>query len=144
MENGSLSETLKSFGKLTERLVCSYVVKILEGLHYLHGRNFICHNLKAANVLTTKHGNVKLSDVGLAWLSSLRAIEEKFNWTAPEVIELKGASTKSDIWSLGCTTVELLTGKPPYAEVANQTSGKSPSFVFTSSLTLLASNVSHC
>ncbi|RKP08881.1 kinase-like domain-containing protein [Thamnocephalis sphaerospora] len=36
------------------------------------------------------------------------------NWMAPEVIELKGASTASDIWSLGCTIVELLTGKPPY------------------------------
>lgn len=36
---------------------------------------------------------------------------------APEVIELKGASTKSDIWSLGCTLIELVTGKPPYADL---------------------------
>jgi serine/threonine protein kinase len=36
---------------------------------------------------------------------------------APEVIELKGASTKSDIWSLGCTLVELVTGKPPYSDM---------------------------
>lgn len=45
------------------------------------------------------------------------------NWMAPEVIELKGASTKSDIWSLGCTVIELLTGRPPYAEIANSMSG---------------------
>ena len=43
---------------------------------------------------------------------------------APEVIELKGASPGSDIWSLGCTVIELLTGKPPYAEIQNGMSGK--------------------
>ena len=38
IENGSLGSTLKSFGDLTEHLVSSYVMKILEGLHYLHGQ----------------------------------------------------------------------------------------------------------
>lgn len=45
---------------------------------------------------------------------------------APEVIELKGASPASDIWSLGCTVIELLTGKPPYSDIANGMSGKVP------------------
>ena len=39
------------------------------------------------------------------------------NWMAPEVITLKGASTASDVWSLGCTIVELLTGAPPYGDM---------------------------
>ena len=49
---------------------------------------------------------------------------------APEVIELKGASPASDIWSLGCTVIELLTGRPPYADIPNGLSGKrgSPNF----------------
>ncbi|KII87368.1 hypothetical protein PLICRDRAFT_177128 [Plicaturopsis crispa FD-325 SS-3] len=124
VENGSLGQTLKAFGKLNERLVASYVVKILEGLHYLHQSDVVHCDLKAANILTTKHGNVKLSDFGVSL--NLRAMEREIkdvagtpNWMAPEVIELKGASTKSDIWSLACTIIELLTGRPPYGEIAN-------------------------
>lgn len=127
-ENGSLGQTLKAFGKLNERLVASYVVKILEGLHYLHRSDVVHCDLKAANILTTKNGNVKLSDFGVSL--NLRAMEREIkdvagtpNWMAPEVIELKGASTKSDIWSLACTVIELLTGRPPYAEIANSMSG---------------------
>ncbi|KAI0666800.1 Pkinase-domain-containing protein [Trametes maxima] len=123
-ENGSLGQTLKAFGKLNERLVANYVVKILEGLHYLHQNDVVHCDLKAANILTTKNGNVKLSDFGVSL--NLRAMEREMkdvagtpNWMAPEVIELKGASTKSDIWSLACTVIELLTGRPPYADIAN-------------------------
>ena len=108
--------------------MASYVVKILEGLHYLHESEVVHCDLKAANILTTKNGNVKLSDFGVSL--NLRAMEREIkdvagtpNWMAPEVIELKGASTKSDIWSLGCTVIELLTGRPPYAEIANSMSG---------------------
>lgn len=126
-ENGSLGQILKAFGKLNERLVGGYVVKILEGLHYLHTSDVVHCDLKAANILTTKNGNVKLSDFGVSL--NLRAMEREIkdvagtpNWMAPEVIELKGASTKSDIWSLGCTVIELLTGRPPYAEISNSMS----------------------
>ncbi|KAJ7672369.1 hypothetical protein DFH06DRAFT_91381 [Mycena polygramma] len=127
-DNGSLSQTLKAFGKLNERLAASYVVKILEGLHYLHSSDVVHCDLKAANILVTKNGNVKLSDFGVSL--NLRAMEREIkdmagtppNWMAPEVIELKGASPKSDIWSLACTVVELLTGLPPYGEIANSMS----------------------
>ncbi|KAG8221003.1 Pkinase-domain-containing protein [Butyriboletus roseoflavus] len=123
-ESGSLGQTLKAFGKLNEHLVASYVVKILEGLYYLHKCEVVHCDLKAANILTTKTGNIKLSDFGVSL--NLRAMERELNsvagtpnWMAPEVIELKGASPKSDIWSLGCTVIELLTGRPPYGEIAN-------------------------
>ncbi|KAH8996590.1 hypothetical protein EDB83DRAFT_2559153 [Lactarius deliciosus] len=110
-ENGSLGQTLKAFGKPNEKLVASYV-------------DVVHCDLKAANILTTKAGNVKLSDFGVSL--NLRAMEREIkdvagtpNWMAPEVIELKGASPKSDIWSLGCTVIELLTGRPPYGDIGN-------------------------
>lgn len=40
---------------------------------------------------------------------------------APEVIKLEGACFASDIWSLACTVIELLTGKPPYADLLSMT-----------------------
>jgi serine/threonine protein kinase len=38
-------------------------------------------------------------------------------WMAPEVIEMSGASAASDVWSVACTVVELLTGSPPYFDL---------------------------
>ncbi|BEJ10277.1 hypothetical protein CcaverHIS641_0703120 [Cutaneotrichosporon cavernicola] len=135
VENGSLGQTLKAFGKFNERLVASYVAKILEGLHYLHSQGVVHCDLKAANILSTKNGNIKLSDFGVSL--NMRAVENFAerasigrtvlkneiagtpNWMAPEVIKLSGASPASDIWSLGCTIIELITGKPPYSDVPN-------------------------
>lgn len=134
VENGSLQHTLKAFGKFNERLIASYVAKILEGLIYLHSQGVVHCDLKAANILSTKNGNIKLSDFGVSL--NMRAVEtfaERAsigkaessdvagtpNWMAPEIIKLAGASPASDIWSLGCTIIELLTGKPPYHGVGN-------------------------
>ena len=127
-ENGSLGQTMKACGRLSEHLVAGYVVKILEGLHYLHSQDVVHCDVKAANILIDKTGNVKLTDFGVSL--NLRTIEREIknvagipNWMAPEIIELKGASAKSDIWSLACTVVELLTGRPPYAEISNCMTG---------------------
>ncbi|OAD72842.1 hypothetical protein PHYBLDRAFT_100991, partial [Phycomyces blakesleeanus NRRL 1555(-)] len=121
-ENGSLMSTLKAFGAFPEKLVASFSIKLLNGLEYLHANEVVHCDLKAANILTTKTGDVKLTDFGISLNLKIKcadagAVSGTPNWMAPEVIELKGASTKSDIWSLGCTIVELATGKPPYANL---------------------------
>ncbi|GAA5974048.1 hypothetical protein JCM11641_008233 [Rhodosporidiobolus odoratus] len=128
VENGSLQGTLKQFGQLPESLVASFVVKILEGLAYLHMQGVVHCDLKAANILSTKNGNIKLSDFGVSLnLHAIKATKGVSagageangtpNWMAPEVIELQGATAASDIWSLGATICELIDGKPPYADL---------------------------
>ncbi|KAI7881045.1 kinase-like protein, partial [Lichtheimia hyalospora FSU 10163] len=121
-EGGSLMSTLKAFGAFPEKLVASFCMKILNGLEYLHANQVVHCDLKAANILTTKTGDVKLSDFGVSLNLKKTKVDANDvsgtpNWMAPEVIELKGASSKSDIWSLGCTLIELITGKPPYADL---------------------------
>ncbi|KAI8882114.1 kinase-like protein, partial [Backusella circina FSU 941] len=121
-ENGSLMSTLKAFGAFPEKLVASFCIKILKGLNYLHINQVVHCDLKAANILTTKTGDVKLTDFGVSLNLKIKGVDADTisgtpNWMAPEVIELKGATTKSDIWSLGCTLIELVTGKPPYNDM---------------------------
>ncbi|GET00056.1 cytokinesis protein sepH [Rhizophagus clarus] len=94
-ENGSLHNICKKFGKFPENLVAIYISQVLEGLLYLHDQGVIHRDIKGANILTTK-------EVGSPY------------WMAPEIIELSGATTSSDIWSVGCVVIELIEGQPPY------------------------------
>ncbi|KAJ3343786.1 hypothetical protein HDU93_006703 [Gonapodya sp. JEL0774] len=96
----------------------------VDSLMYLHSRGVVHCDLKAANVLTTKSGDVKLSDFGVSKQLTTKDVATEAvvgtpNWMAPEVIAMSGLCYASDIWSLGCTVVELVTGKPPYADLIN-------------------------
>ncbi|KAK4575115.1 Protein kinase of the Mitotic Exit Network [Recurvomyces mirabilis] len=118
-ENGSLHSICKNFGKFPENLVSLYTAQVLQGLLFLHEQGVIHRDIKGANILTTKEGLVKLADFGVATKQADgSSVVGTPYWMAPEVIELSGASTASDIWSLGCTVIELLDGKPPYHKFA--------------------------
>jgi serine/threonine protein kinase len=120
-ENGSLHSICKNFGKFPENLVSLYTSQVLQGLLFLHEQGVIHRDIKGANILTTKEGLVKLADFGVATkaqgLTEGSVVGTPY-WMAPEVIELSGSTTASDIWSLGCTVIELLDGKPPYHRLA--------------------------
>jgi serine/threonine protein kinase len=123
-ENGSLHSICKAYGKFPENLVGVYMTQVLQGLHYLHDQGVIHRDIKGANILTTKDGTVKLADFGVS-TSTLASGQDKEAqvvgtpyWMAPEIIQLSGASSASDIWSVGCTVIELLQGRPPYHNLA--------------------------
>ncbi|OAA39399.1 septation [Metarhizium rileyi] len=123
-ENGSLHSILKAYGKFPENLVGVYMTQVLLGLQYLHDQGVIHRDIKGANILTTKDGTVKLADFGVS-TSTLAGGQDKEAqvvgtpyWMAPEIIQLSGASSASDIWSVGCTVIELLQGRPPYHNLA--------------------------
>ncbi|TDH68167.1 hypothetical protein CCR75_008960 [Bremia lactucae] len=122
MENGSLAQFMKKFGSLSETLVAMYISQVLRGLAYLHEQGVLHRDVKGANILTTKDGLVKLADFGVAIkLSDTKKANSVVGspyWMAPEVIEMAGWSSASDIWSVGCTIIELLTTKPPYFDLA--------------------------
>ena len=120
VENGSLHSMVKQSGKMGEHLVFIFVKQILEGMAYLHNQGIIHRDIKGANLLLTKNGIVKLADFGYSILNDKNKVNSIVGtacFMAPEVIEQKGnISPKCDIWSLGCTIIQLLTTKPPYYE----------------------------
>eukprot|EP01105_Mastigella_eilhardi_P010150 TRINITY_DN2378_c0_g1_i7.p1 TRINITY_DN2378_c0_g1~~TRINITY_DN2378_c0_g1_i7.p1 ORF type:complete len:1065 (+),score=196.41 TRINITY_DN2378_c0_g1_i7:336-3197(+) len=122
-ENGSLLGMLREFSKFPEHLAAVFVKQVLDALVYLHSHDVIHRDLKAANICLTKRGRLKLGDFGVA--AVLEGARASFTivgspyWMAPEIISELGHNTLSDIWSLGCTVIELITGHPPYYDCPN-------------------------
>uniref|UniRef100_A0A8C1UJV0 Mitogen-activated protein kinase kinase kinase 3 n=1 Tax=Cyprinus carpio TaxID=7962 RepID=A0A8C1UJV0_CYPCA len=124
MPGGSVKDQLKAYGALTENVTRKYTRQILEGMSYLHSNMIVHRDIKGANILRDSAGNVKLGDFGASkrlqtiCMSStgVRSVTGTPYWMSPEVISGEGYGRKADVWSLGCTVVEMLTEKPPWAE----------------------------
>ncbi|KAF8030373.1 hypothetical protein BT93_E2727 [Corymbia citriodora subsp. variegata] len=118
MTKGSLANLYQTY-HLRDSQVSSYTRQILSGLKYLHDRNVVHRDIKCANILVHANGMVKLADFGLAkatTLNDVRSCKGTAFWMAPEVVNAKnrGYGLPADIWSLGCTVLEMLTRRVPY------------------------------
>lgn len=118
---GSLRQLYKKQGHgFLDSQIVLYVRPILHGLGYLHAQGVVHRDVKAANVLLTDSGKVKLADFGVATkVATLHnTVVGTPNWMAPEtVLGGEGICTASDVWSLGATIIELFTTNPPYHEL---------------------------
>ncbi|CAA0830823.1 Mitogen-activated protein kinase kinase kinase YODA [Striga hermonthica] len=121
VSGGSIHKLLQEYGKLGESAIRSYTQQILSGLAYLHAKNTVHRDIKGANILVDPNGRVKLADFGMAKHITGQSCPLSFKgspyWMAPEVIRnSNGCSLAVDIWSLGCTVLEMATSKPPWSQ----------------------------
>jgi len=97
--------------------------QLLEGIKYLHQNSVMHWDIKGANLLLNKKGNLKLTDFGLAWkydpiehqrLNLTNWVVTLWYWAPELLLGSVNYDTKIDIWSAGCFFIELLINKPVF------------------------------
>ncbi|RCV31108.1 hypothetical protein SETIT_6G150200v2 [Setaria italica] len=119
---GSIQSLLGRLGSFPEAVIRKYTKQLLHGLEYLHRNGIIHRDIKGANILVDNKGCIKLADFGaskqvekLATATAAKSMKGTPYWMAPEVIVGSGHNCSADIWSVGCTVIEMATGKPPWS-----------------------------
>jgi serine/threonine protein kinase len=105
--------------KFSEQEAVYLMKQIMIGLKYLHSHSIIHRDLKLSNLLLTDDFKVKIADFGLAVRLNDKNGEQQTlcgtpNYISPEVVQRQPYGLSTDIWSLGCMLVTMLTGCPPF------------------------------
>ncbi|XP_057484707.1 mitogen-activated protein kinase kinase kinase 18 [Actinidia eriantha] len=124
LPGGTVADLAKRFvGDVDESLVKSYTWCVVSALRYVHSLGIMHCDVKGRNVLVGPTvGSAKLADFGsAAEIDAVSLPRGSPLWMAPEVVRGEYQGPESDVWSLGCTVIEMVTGKPAWEDHGGDT-----------------------
>lgn len=132
-EGGELFDQITRKGRLSEDEARFYAAEVVDALEYIHSMGLIHRDIKPENLLLTSEGNIKVADFGsvkpmqdsrITVLPNAASDDKActFVGTAayvpPEVLNSSPATFGNDLWALGCTLYQMLSGTSPFKDAS--------------------------
>lgn len=114
----TLKKYIEKKVRLTTKEAISIAIQVAMGIEAAHNNNIIHRDIKPQNIIISKEGKVKVTDFGIAKAASSNTITSNVmgsvHYTSPEQARGGFSDAKSDIYSMGITFFEMLTGRVPF------------------------------
>ncbi len=118
VEGITLKKYIERKARLSVKEAVSIAIQVSMGLEAAHNNHIIHRDIKPQNILISKEGKVKVTDFGIAKAATSNTITSNVmgsvHYTSPEQARGGYSDEKSDIYSLGITLFEMLTGRVPF------------------------------
>ena len=118
VEGITLKEYIERKGRLSHKETISIAIQMCNGIGAAHAAHIIHRDIKPQNILITRDGKVKVTDFGIAKATTSNTISSNamgsVHYTSPEQARGGFSDEKSDIYSIGITLFEMVTGQVPF------------------------------
>ena len=121
-----LSKILASEQRLPWRIASMIALELARGLEAIHATGTLHRDIKPQNILVGRHGEVKVTDFGLALDASGTALTKPGiavgtpPYMSPEQLRGERVDPRADLFALGCVLYEMLVGRPPYMDAGDE------------------------